>query len=91
MYKHNRKIFILLVILLITNEAKTSTDSWTCDMEYKNYYRSQTYQPSYECLYKRKKTLREPSSQVLNTTIMCWGVVLAIGIATVVIAAPQSR
>lgn len=91
MYKHNLKIFILLVILLITNEAKTSTDSWTCDMEYKNYYRSQTYQPSYECLYKRKKTLREPSSQVLNTTLICWGVVLAIGIATVVIAAPQSR
>lgn len=91
MVKHNFKILILLLILLVTNEAKTDTNCEPCDMLYKEYYRSQVYQPSGECLYKRKRNLRQPSSDELNATLLYWGIGLAIGIATVVIAVPQSK
>lgn len=91
MYKHNFKILILLLVLLVTNEAKTYTECEPCDKLYKEYYRAQTYQPSGECLYKRKKNLREPSSDELNATLLYWGIGIAIGIATIVIAVPQSK
>lgn len=91
MYKHNFKISILLFLLVINNEAKSYTNCEPCEKLYKEYYRSQVYQPSGECLYKRKKTLRSLSSEELNATILIWGIGIAIGIATVVIAVPQSR
>lgn len=91
MYKHNFKILILLLLLLITNEAKTYINCEPCDKLYKEYYRSQVYQPSGECLDRRKRNLREPSSDELNATLLFWGIGIAIGIATVVIAVPQSR
>lgn len=91
MYKHNFKIVILLLLLIVTNEVRSYTNCEPCEKLYKEYYRSQVYQPSGECLYKRKKTLRDLSSDELNATLLIWGIGIAIGIATVVIAVPQSR
>lgn len=91
MYKHNFKIFILLLLFIVTNEGRSYTNCEPCEKLYKEYYRSQVYQPSAECLYKRKKTLRDLSSDELNATLLIWGIGIAIGIATVVIAVPQSR
>lgn len=91
MYKHNFKILILLLLLLITNEAKPSASCQTCDMQYKNYYKTQPYQPSSKCSYKRKENLRGSSSNTLNASLLLWGIGLVAGIAAAVITVPQNK